>query len=215
MAPVNDSSPLLHRGTSVRHAKGRSIFREGDPSGAVYEVVAGRIRVEVSTPTGGRLVLGVKGPGDLLGELGALDGRARSATAVALEDCELIQTGIDDFLAVLEEKPAAAVSLLQRISRDLRLAVDRTTARASADTTQRLAMLLADLAERFGEHNAAADVTIDLALTQDDLAGWIGATREATARSLRTLRDRSAVTTARRQITVTDLDVLVDIAFSG
>lgn len=212
---MTDAEPLLHRGAAVRHAKGRSIFREGDPSGAVYEVVAGRIRIEVSTPTGGRLVLGVKEPGDLLGELGALDGRARSATAVAMEDCELIQTGVDDFLAVLEEKPAVAVSLLQRISRDLRHAVDRTTARASADTTQRLAMLLSDLGDRFGEYHADANVTIDLALTQDDLAGWIGATREATARSLRTLRDRSAVTTARRQITITDPDALLDVAFGS
>ena len=159
--------------------QGDAVFREGDSSAAVYGVAQGRIRVEVTTPTGGRLVLGVKEPGDLVGELGALDGSPRSATAVAVEDVELVQATVDDFMRALGEEPRPAVDLLRRLSHDLRQSVGRTTARASADTTQRLAMLLVDLSDRYGEVNS----DIDLALTQDDVAGWIGATREATARS--------------------------------
>jgi len=198
---------LNGRGTRTRLQPGATLFREGDRAAVVYGVVSGRVRIEVNTPTGGRLVLAVKEPGDVLGELGALDGRPRSATAIAIDDVELVQVGIDDFLVALADEPRYAVSLLQRISRDLRDSVERTTARASADTTQRLAMLLADLADRYGEH-ADSMVEIDLSLTQDDVAGWIGATREATARSLRTLRDSGCVLTARRRICVTDIDGL-------
>ena len=198
---------LNSRGTTTRLQAGSTLFHEGDRAAVVYGVVRGRVRVEVSTPTGGRLVLAVKEPGDVLGELGALDGRPRSATAVAIDAVELTQMGIDDFLAALGEQPQHAVALLQRISRDLRDSVDRTTARASADTTQRLAMLLFDLADRYGEHTNMI-VEIDLSLTQEDVAGWIGATREATARSLRILRDRGCVATARRRISVTDIDLL-------
>lgn len=198
---------LTGRGTSTRLKPGSILFHEGDRAAVVYGVVSGRVRIEVNTPTGGRLVLAVKEPGDVLGELGALDSRPRSATAVAIDDVELVQVGVDDFLGALSDEPHYAVTLLQRISRDLRDSVDRTTARASADTTQRLAMLLFDLADRYGEH-ADSIVEIDLSLTQDDVAGWIGATREATARSLRTLRDRGCVMTARRRISVTDLDGL-------
>ncbi len=202
---------LTDRGTATRLKPGGILFHEGDRAGAVYGVVSGRVRVEVSTPTGGRLVLAVKEPGDVLGELAALDGRPRSAAAVAIDAVELVQVGVDDFLSALVDEPKHAVSLLQRISRDLRESVDRTTARASADTTQRLAMLLFDLADRYGEHSDAI-VEIDLTLTQDDMAGWIGATREATARSLRTLRDKGCVATARRRISVTDIAVLRDAA---
>lgn len=198
---------LTAKGTSKRLAPGSIVFHEGDRAAAVYGVVSGRVRIEVNTPTGGRLVLAVKEPGDVLGELGALDSRPRSATAVAIDDVELVQVGVDEFLESLADEPRHAVTLLQRISRDLRDSVDRTTARASADTTQRLAMLLFDLVDRYGEHGASI-VEIDLSLTQDDVAGWIGATREATARSLRTLRDKGCVMTARRRISVTDLDGL-------
>ncbi|MDW3219647.1 MAG: Crp/Fnr family transcriptional regulator [Acidimicrobiales bacterium] len=198
-------------GTAMRVRAGDIVFREGDPSGAAYGVVGGRIRIEVTTPTGGRLVLGVKEPGDLLGELGALDGTTRSATAVAVEDVQLVQASVDEFLRALEEEPGLAVDLLRRVSQDLRSAVHRTTARASADTTQRLAMLLCDLSQRYGEVNGSG-VNIDLALSQEDVAGWIGATREATARSLRTLRDRGCVITGRRRIGITDLTALQRVA---
>ncbi len=202
---------LAERGTTTRRKAGTILFYEGEPASSVYGLVGGRVRIEVNTPTGGRLVLAVKEAGDLVGELGALDGRPRSATAVAMEAVELVQLGVDGFLAALEAQPQHAVALLQRVSRDLRDSVDRTTARASADTTQRLAMLLADLADRYGEHTGEA-VEIDLSLTQDDVAGWIGATREATARALRTLRDQGCVVTARRRISVVDLTGLRDVA---
>jgi len=202
---------LAERGTATRRKAGAILFHEGEPASSVYGLVGGRVRIEVNTPTGGRLVLAVKEAGDLVGELGALDGRPRSATAVAMEAVELVQLGVDGFLAALEAQPQHAVALLQRVSRDLRDSVDRTTARASADTTQRLAMLLTDLADRYGEHTGEV-VEIDLSLTQDDVAGWIGATREATARSLRTLRDDGCVATARRRISVVDLAALRDAA---
>jgi CRP-like cAMP-binding protein len=198
---------LTERGTSTRLQPGATLFREGDRASAVYGVVRGRVRIEVTTPTGGRLVLAMKEPGDVLGELGALDGRSRVATAVAVDAVELVQVGVDDFLAALADQPRHAVSLLQRMSRDLRDSVQRTTARASADTTQRLAMLLFDLVERYGEHTATT-VEIGLSLTQDDMAGWIGATREATARSLRTLREQGCLVTGRRHISITDLPAL-------
>ncbi|MEM7139623.1 MAG: Crp/Fnr family transcriptional regulator [Actinomycetota bacterium] len=200
-----DATELLERfGTRMRVRAGDVVFREGDASAAVYGVAVGRVRVEVTTPTGGRLVLGVKEPGDLLGEMGALDGSARSASAVAMEDVELVQASVDEFVRALAEDPRLALDLLRRLSVDLRRSVGRTTARASADTTQRLAMLLVDLAERYGDVNGD-QVEIDLQLTQDDVAGWIGATREATARSLRTLRDGGCVSTGRRRISVTDI----------
>lgn len=211
LRPVTDPLELLANGTATRWRPGTIVFREGDTASVVYGVVAGRIRIEVGTPTGGRLVLGVKEPGDLFGELGAIDGRPRSATAIAIDDVELVQTPVDDFLASLRDRPELALQLLERISQDLRRSVGRATARASADTTQRLAMLLVDLAERYGEYQDAF-VVIDLSLTQEDLAGWIGATREATARSLRTLRERSCVSTGRRTISIIDLNRLREIA---
>jgi CRP/FNR family transcriptional regulator, cyclic AMP receptor protein len=75
------------------------------------------------------------------------------------------------------------------------------------DTLGRVAMRLLELAETSGE--ALDDkIRITVPLTQDDLAGWVAASREAVARALASLRKRGIVTTARREITIVDLDEL-------
>jgi CRP/FNR family cyclic AMP-dependent transcriptional regulator len=209
--PDRPADRLADAGTVMRRGNDSIVFQEGDPANAVYAVVRGQIRIEVSTPSGGRLVMALKDPGDLVGEFGALDGRPRSARAVTVGDTELRQIPVDEFQSRLELDGVLAVRLLRTLSEQLRTAVDRTTARNSADTISRLAGQLITLAERFGEV-ADSDVPVDLELTQDDLAGWIGATREATARSLRRLREAGCVSTGRRRVTLLDLARLWEVA---
>ena len=78
---------------------------------------------------------------------------------------------------------------------------------AAFDIPGRVARRLVELAERFGEPDGQG-VRIGVALSQDELAGWVGASREAVAKALRVLRDRGFVTTGRRTMTVLDLDGL-------
>jgi len=198
---------IVELGTPLRRPSGATIFNEGDSSTSVYAIVSGRVRIEVSTPSGNRLVIAAKGPGEIFGEFGALDGAPRSASALAVEPVFLVQLATAGFLELLEREPTLSVSLLQTLSGQLRQAVRRVTLRNSADTTTRLAHRLADLADRFGEYNDET-IDIELTITQDDLAGWIGATRESTARSLRSLRERGLVTTGRKRISVPDVEAL-------
>ena len=198
---------IVEMGTPLRRPAGAVIFSEGDSSTSVYAVVEGRVRIEVTTPGGSRLVIAAKGPGEIFGEFGALDGAPRSAAAVAVEAVALAQLGTDGFLDILGREPALSVSLLRTLSGQLRQALKRVALRSSADTTTRLAHRLADLADRFGEHNDD-DVDVDLSITQDELAAWIGATRESTARSLRNLRESGLVTTGRKRVTVADVEAL-------
>ena len=198
---------IVELGTPLRRPSGATIFNEGDSSTSVYAIVSGRVRIEVSTPSGNRLVIAAKGPGEIFGEFGALDGAPRSASALAVEPVFLVQLATAGFLELLEREPTLSVSLLQTLSGQLRQAVRRVTLRNSADTTTRLAHRLADLADRFGEYNDET-IDIELTITQDDLAGWIGATRESTARSLRSLRERGLVTTGRKRVSVPDVEAL-------
>jgi CRP-like cAMP-binding protein len=195
---------LLDAGTRRVHRDGAHVFREGDEPHAAYVVVRGTVRIELCTPTGDRLVLALKGPGELVGELGALDGRPRSASAAAVGEVELRQIPVAEFLDALERDGPLAVRLLLALSSELRASVDRTTSRRSADVVTRLARCLCDLGARLGEHDPRS-AALELHLTQDELAAWIGATREATARSLRRLREDGCVTTGRGRVTVVDL----------
>jgi CRP-like cAMP-binding protein len=75
------------------------------------------------------------------------------------------------------------------------------------DTVGRVARRLVELAERFG--TASDDrVEIALALSQEELAGWTGSSREAVSKALQSLRGRGWIETKRRGITILDLDAL-------
>jgi CRP/FNR family cyclic AMP-dependent transcriptional regulator len=77
----------------------------------------------------------------------------------------------------------------------------------TADILSRVAGRLVELAERFGEP-AGDGIRITAPLTQEELAGWTGASREAVSRALRALRGRGWIQTARRSVVIRDLDAL-------
>jgi CRP-like cAMP-binding protein len=177
------------------YRRGDRLFHEGDRSDAVYLVVEGRARVFTSTEEGNEVTLTVRGPGDLVGEMGALDpGAPRSATVVALDPlrCRVVAAG--DLRTFLEQHPRAALALLHLVIGRLRDSDRRRAEFGSYDSTRRLARVLVE--------------SSTLALSQSELAGMIGASRESVARGLAELRRRGLVATGRRTITIRDADAL-------
>jgi CRP-like cAMP-binding protein len=146
----------------------------------------------------------VRGPGALLGELSAIDGAPRGASVAALEPVEAVVVPVAAFVDFLRSHAAAAVVLLQLVAGRLRDSDRKRVEFAAYDIAARVARRLLELAERFGEPDEHG-VRITVALSQDELAGWVGASREAVAKALRVLRDRGLVTTGRRTMTVLDL----------
>src|SRR5262245_19495896 len=178
------------------YRRGERLFHEGERTDVVYLVVTGRARVYTATSEGNEVTLSVRGPGDLIGEMGALDpGSPRSATAVALDPlrCRVIRA--PELVAVLEAHPRAALAVLRLVIGRLREADRRRTEFGSYTTTRRLARLLVD---------TAGDARGDLALAQQEMAGLIGASRGAGARALAEMRDRGLGATGRRSVTVRD-----------
>jgi CRP-like cAMP-binding protein len=77
----------------------------------------------------------------------------------------------------------------------------------SYDAVSRVALRLVELADRFGEPTADG-ILVTLPFTQDELAGWVGASREAVVKALRALRRTGCVRTQRRSVVVCDLPAL-------
>jgi CRP-like cAMP-binding protein len=151
----------------------------------------------------------VRSPGDLLGEFAAIDrDQARSASAFAVEPLLVQVVSADEFEAFLEQSPRAAVVLLRTLTRRLRDASRTQMEFGSYDTVARVARRLDELATEHGEPTADG-VRIALPLTQEELAGWVGASRESVARALRALRDRGVISTSRRMVVVHDRAALV------
>jgi len=205
------SSAFAKLGTPRRHRRGATVLFEGDTGDSVLFVVSGRLKVLTTTPDGRELVLGLRGPGELLGELTAIaqDGRARYATVVALDDLQVRVIPGEEFRAFLLQHPSSAIGLLTLLVERLREADRQRVEFGSLDVPHRVARLLVDLAESGAgraDEDGATDIGIQL--TQDELASMVSASRESLARALSAIRKQDLIRTGRRSIVVLDLERL-------
>ncbi len=204
---ARDLEALTAWGRVRRLRRGAILFHEGEDAENVLIVRSGRVKVSSYTADGKEVVLAIRGPGELLGELSAIDGEPRSASAGALEQVEVLSVPAEDFRAFLGTRPRIAVALMQMLSRRLRDADRKRVEFGAFDTIGRVSRRLVELAERFGE-SSSKGVRITVPLSQQELAGWTGSSREAVSKALRSLRARGYIETARRGITVLDIDAL-------
>ena len=186
------------------YASGDLLFVEGDHSHTVYVCIEGRVRVFLTMPSGRELLVGIKLPGDEFGELSALDGRPRSASASAIGPTVVAELRADRFIEALTDEPHLFVAVCQNLSAQLRLANDRLVVRNSNSATVRTARMLVELASLMMRHSGSSS-SYEVPITQSDLADWIGATRESTARALAGFRRAGLVETCRGRIVVLDV----------
>jgi CRP/FNR family cyclic AMP-dependent transcriptional regulator len=198
---------LFRSGTRRRWPCGATLFSEGDRSTTVVFMLTGRAKVFSLTAQGGEVLLAIRGPGALLGEMSALDGAPRSASVAALEPLDTLVVAVPDFLRFLHEHPGAAMRIVRMIVSRLRDSDRKRVEFGTYDTLGRVALRLVELAERYGATESHG-VRITVPLSQDELAAWTGSSRESVTKALRTLRRYGAIETQRRSVSVLDLDVL-------
>jgi len=203
---VPELNDLRARGRTQRFTRGAQLLAERQVGDRVMVLLEGRVKVTGVTEAGRDAVLGFRGPGDLVGELAALDNLPRSGAVTALEPVETLTVSSEEFRRYLRDQPRVTELLLEVLSRRLRDADRKRIEFAAADSVGRVAARLVELCERFGAPSADGDrIEIALAITQDELAAWSAASRESTARALQTLRELGWVETHRRRIVVHDL----------
>lgn len=95
------------------------LFREGQRSDSVVLLRSGSVKVSHVTRAGREVLLAVQGAGELLGELGAMDGAPRSATVTAIEDVEAVVVPAAAYREVVAADPDLALRLLQLVIRRL------------------------------------------------------------------------------------------------
>lgn len=197
------------------HAAGRrrayganvTLFHQGDDAGPVLVLLAGRAKVVALASAGREVIVAVRGPGDLLGELSVFDGEPRSATVSTLEPVEALLVPGSAFAAFLERRPRVALVILRMVAGRLRYADAQQAEFATHDVVGRVARRLVELCERFGE-SGEERIEIELPLSQEELAAWTGASREAVSKALQLLRSLRIVETRRRHLAVLDLQAL-------
>jgi CRP/FNR family cyclic AMP-dependent transcriptional regulator len=187
--------------------RGTVIFREAERYDWVFILRTGRVKVSSDTASGTEVVLALRGPGALLGEFSAIDREPVSATITALEPVTALVITHAEFERYLQAHGRVAFQLMKQLVRRLRDADRKRIEFGAFDTTGRVAARLVELAERFGTPTEEG-LRIGLPLSQDELAGWTGSSREAVTKSLRALRQEGWIRTGRLQVTICDLDAL-------
>ncbi|WP_410672391.1 Crp/Fnr family transcriptional regulator [Amycolatopsis sp. cmx-4-68] len=211
--PDADREYLLARGTRRRFRANDVVLMEGDPSDHVHVLVSGWVRVSAVVEDGREVLFGLRGPGEVLGELAAVTGRPRSASVRAIEPCTVYQLTGAQFVDVLRARPEVAIATIKTVAVRLRHSESARVDSAALDVSRRVAVHLVRLAEEHGTP-VPEGVLIDAPLSQADIAAQIGAARRTVARALRVLRERGIVETGRRRILVRRMRVLRAFASS-
>lgn len=198
---------IAARGVPRRFLRDETLTAAGEGAGSAFLIRHGFARV-CAAPRGGReVVIGLRGPGDLVGELSILDGRPRSATVVAVTPLDATAVAAADFRRMLREDADALRELMRTMATRLRDADLARVEFAALGTLGRVASRLLELAERLGLPDDGG-TRVDLPLSQQELASWCGSSRESTVKALRTLRELGCVSTGRGAVLIHDAAAL-------
>ena len=126
-------------------SKGKILFEKGDPGESLFIVRTGAIELYIISVTGEKIILTVAEAGDLFGEVSLSDQKARTATAVALEDTELIVMTRSNLLLFFKRKPDAALDLIAALGTIIRKADDLLRTRVSKNVNEEVAEHLTPL----------------------------------------------------------------------
>ncbi|HEY3217985.1 MAG TPA: Crp/Fnr family transcriptional regulator [Candidatus Limnocylindria bacterium] len=193
---------LVDRSRSRSFKRGEMLFRKDDPGTHLYVVLDGAVKIALPGEFGQEALVSIMRTGDFFGELALFDGSPRSASATALEDTRAALLARDDFLAFLDSHPAAVRVVLDALAKTIRRLSDRVEDLIFLDVPSRVAKYLLDLAQQDGS------ARLELTLTQDELAAFIGASRVSVNRVLGDLERRDIIEIRRRHIVVKDADKL-------
>ena len=193
---------LAERSTVRRCRRGQVVFGEGEPSDSLIVVLGGRLRVYVGSADGSELLLAVVGEGESIGEIGALDGKPRSASVDALVDSVVLRVPARTMHDLLDQSPKLVRGLLAALADLVRRQSSDAADLVFLDLPRRVAKLLVQRAI------APAGATLELGLNQGQIAAKVAGSRQSVNAALRGFHRRGWITVSGTTVQVHDLPAL-------
>ena len=203
--------PLRHLTSECRWrtvARGGVILDSEMQSTDVYLLAVGRVRVTIYSPSGREVALRDLGAGESFGELAAIDGSARSASVVALEDSIIAALSREQFWNLLQGQAVVAGNVLKRLAALIRDLTARVVDTTTLTVPERVRAEIVRLARAAGVKGNRS--TIKGLPTHADLASRLGATREAVSRELARMADAGLIARQGRDLVVADFEALLE-----
>ena len=165
-----------------RVGRGEQVVRAGETADAFLIMLTGRAKVTNFDEEGREVILAWLGPGEFFGEMGLIDDSPRSANVIAVENCELMVLGKQEFQRCMQDNFQVAQKLMQILVRRLREADRHIESLALLDVYGRVARLLLDMSEEDGGRRVVRQK-----MSKQDMARMIGASREMVSKVMRDL----------------------------
>jgi CRP/FNR family transcriptional regulator len=200
-------SELAQLVTTRRYGKHQTIFREGDPGQTFYLILSGSVAIVRIAADGRETILSILKERDFFGEMSIFDTSVRAASVRTLTEVEVGAIEREDFLALIDRSPRIGRLLVIALSERLRQANKLIAATTSQDIRSRLASLLLNLVQNFGEP-VSNGTRITLRLTNQEMANMIGTTRETVNRTLNKFWDEHLIDMRTAYVVVVEADKL-------
>lgn len=190
-----NNEELLEIVNTINHkeyTKGDVIFTEGNIANTLYFVNEGKIKLYKYTKDGKEQILHVLSEGDFFGELDLIKPSKYGFNAKAIVDAKICTLTKDEMKDIMMRNPEIGIKLLETVGERLAKVENLVQNLATNDVDSRMAYLITDLMEKYGE-SKGDNISIVLPLSREEMANYIGVTRETISRKLKKFEDENLI----------------------
>lgn len=212
---VLDSDQLVEVTSSIirrKYKKGQIIFFEGDVSDKFYIINGGKIKIFKYTKEGKEQILYILSEGDFIGYLSLLKKGRFDYNAEALEDVNVCMLTKDDFDKIVKRTPEISLRILESLHDRLVSLENLVQTLSTKDIETRIAAILKNFVREFGKEEAKG-IVIEMPLSREEMANYIGVTRETMSRKLTSMEDDGIIElVGNKKIIIKDLQLLEELS---
>lgn len=195
-----------------KYKKGQIVFFEDDVSDKFYIINSGKIKIFKYTKEGKEQILYILSEGDFIGYLSLLKKGKFDFNAEALEDVNVCMLTKDDFDKIVKKTPEISLRILENLHDRLVSLENLVQTLSTKDIETRIAAILKNFAKEFGREDGTG-IVIDMPLSREEMANYIGVTRETMSRKLSSMEDDGVIELiGNRKIVIRDLHLLEELS---
>jgi CRP/FNR family cyclic AMP-dependent transcriptional regulator len=184
------------------------IFLKGDPGFGLYLIRSGKVKICTIDRRGVELIFTFLSRGDMLGEMAILDGKPRSATAIAVEDTDTLYLDRGECLEFLKTSPQACIGIIEMLCQRLRRVSSQLEELSFLDVSGRLARSLMEMTKSGSPNVLKREQSFTCTISQEELAKVIGASRVMVNKVLNSFVDLGFVSIGRKRLTILNMHEL-------
>ncbi len=202
---------LCQKASKRNLRRGEAVFFEGDPCTHFHMVLEGEVKIFKVLESGREIILGIFRAGDAIGEVAILDGAPYPANAQAQAPTTILTLPTSEYLALLENHPEIARSIIRDLSLRLRAMRVRVETLSESGMQSRIALLLQSFARELGSEQEGG-LLVPVKLSRAEIAGMVGARIETVIRIMSRWQKEGLVSSHEKGFLIENLAVLEGLA---